>query len=326
MNNRWRSKFAVSTAVAMAVIALPVLGDEIRGKIKSIDRSRSEIVITDEKTENDVIVSLGSLAKGLDRNDRLEKLKEGSRVAIATAIVAAKITLDDEKKPVEGPQQTILQEFWHNFTHNLFKPLLLFFYLGFLVPILRVQFEFPYVIYQGLTIYLLLAIGWHGGEELAKLDGSSVKSIVGFMAVGFVTNFVIGVVAYLALKIVSPRMRRIDQATVAGFYGSDSAGTFVTCQGVLLTAHIASDAYMPVMLAIMEIPGCLVALYLVSRLRHEGMDARGNMANEPGYDRGIMPQPRTSARSKRNSSWHSRKWRHPASMTLLVSIRKSLDS
>jgi uncharacterized protein len=42
---------------------------------------------------------------------------------------------------------TVLLEFWENFRHNLFKPLLLFFYLGFLIPILKVQFEFPYVIY-----------------------------------------------------------------------------------------------------------------------------------------------------------------------------------
>jgi hypothetical protein len=43
------------------------------------------------------------------------------------------------------------------------------------------------------------------------------------------------------------------------------------------------DAYMPVMLAVMEVPGCLVALYLVARLRHKGMDAGGNMPGEPGY-------------------------------------------
>jgi hypothetical protein len=55
--------------------------------------------------------------------------------------------------------------------------------------------------YQALTIYLLLAIGWHGGEELAKLQLRSVASIVGFMGVGFVTNFIIGVAAYLALKV-----------------------------------------------------------------------------------------------------------------------------
>ncbi len=141
------------------------------------------------------------------------------------------------------------------------------------------------------------------------------------MGVGFVTNFIIGVAAYLALKILCPRMRRVDQATVAGYYGSDSAGTFVTCLGVLGTAHIAFDAYMPVMLAIMEIPGCLVALYLVSRLRHEGMDALGNMPDEPGYDpsakplvvarrrAGTSPHDQTRAgRSKKSSSCRSKRW------------------
>jgi uncharacterized protein len=282
-------KVALVLFVAAAVNALPALADEMKGKIKSIDRAKSEIVVTDEKTEKDVTVSLAGLSKGLDKNDSLKGLSEGKRITIESAIVAAKISLDDEPKAEAGPERTILQEFSYNFTHNLFKPLLLFFYLGFLVPILKVEFEFPYVIYQGLTIYLLLAIGWHGGEELAKLKLGSVASIVGFMGVGFVTNFIIGVVAYLSLKVVSPRMRRIDQATVAGYYGSDSAGTFVTCQGVLLTAHIGLDAYMPVMLAVMEIPGCLVALYLVSRLRHEGMDALGNMQGEPGYNPNAKP-------------------------------------
>ena len=285
---RW-PKVGTAILVAVLVVGMPALADEIRGKIKSIDRVRAEIVVADEKLERDVTVSLGTLTKGLGKNDELKNLKEGKRVIVENAIVAARITFDDEPRPEAGQEKSILQEFWHNFTHNLFKPLLLFFYLGFLVPILKVEFEFPYAIYQGLTIYLLLAIGWHGGEELAKLDLSSVRSIVGFMGVGFVTNFVIGVAAYFALKFLCPRMRRIDQATVAGYYGSDSAGTFVTCLGVLGTAHIAFDAYMPVMLAIMEIPGCLVALYLVSGLRHEGMDALGNMQDEPGYNPGARP-------------------------------------
>ena len=176
----------------------------------------------------------------------------------------------------------MLQEFWQNFTHNLFKPLLLFFYFGFLIPILKVRFEFPYVIYQGLTMYLLLAIGWHGGEELAKISSSSISVIVGFMVLGFVTNFIIGGLAYALLSWLT-KLRRVDKATVAGYYGSDSAGTFATCVAVLTAVGMAFNAYMPVMLAVMEIPGCLVALYLVARLRHKGMDAAGNMADEPGY-------------------------------------------
>ncbi|MGA8544662.1 MAG: sodium-dependent bicarbonate transport family permease [Mycobacterium sp.] len=176
----------------------------------------------------------------------------------------------------------MLLEFWENFRHNLFKPLLLFFYLGFFIPILKVQFEFPYVIYQGVTMYLLLAIGWKGGEELATIHVGSISSIVGFIVVGFLLNFLIGFIAYMLLTRMT-KMRRIDRATVAGYYGSDSAGTFATCIGVLATVGMAFNGFMSVMLAVMEMPGCLVALYLAARLRHKGMDELGNMPGEPGY-------------------------------------------
>ena len=177
----------------------------------------------------------------------------------------------------------MLQEFIDNFTHNLFKPLLLFFYAGFLIPILHVKLEFPKAVYQGLTIYLLLAIGWHGGEELAGLEPALYRQAAGFMLIGFCTNFVIGIATYNILRWTT-RLRQVDAATIAGYYGSDSAGTFVTCMGVLAAGHIAFAPYMPVMLAIMEIPGCLVALYLVSKMRQRGMDAAGNMPGESGYN------------------------------------------
>ncbi len=176
----------------------------------------------------------------------------------------------------------MLHEFLSNVLHNLFKPLLLFFYAGFLVPILGVKLEFPKAAYQALTIYLLLAIGWHGGEELAGLEPELYLQAAGFMVLGFCTNAMIAIVAYRGLRWMTS-LRQIDAATVAGYYGSDSAGTFVTCLGVLTAAEIAFAPYMPVMLAVMEVPGCLVALYLVSKLRQTGMDAAGNMPDEPGY-------------------------------------------
>ena len=215
----------------------------------------------------------------------------------------------------------MLDEFWQNFTHNLFKPLLLFFYFGFLIPILKVRFEFPYVIYQGLTMYLLVAIGWQGGEELAKTQPADIDNIAGFAVLGFALNFAIGCLAYFLLKHTT-RLRRVDRATVAGYYGSDSAGTFGTCVAVLAGVHIAFNAYMPVLLAVMEIPGCLVALYLVARLRHRGLSESGYMPDEPGYtppvkvgdpDTAVRPRtigfsrPRTNAASSSSSSsrWKS---------------------
>jgi uncharacterized protein len=176
----------------------------------------------------------------------------------------------------------MLNAFWDNFTHNLFKPLLLFFYFGFLIPILKVRFEFPHGIHQALTVYLLVAIGWQGGEQLAAIKPAHVGAIAGFMVLGFVLNCAIGVITSVALSWLSG-IRRLDKAMVAGYYSSDSAGTFATCVAVLTGLGLAFDAYMPVMLAVMEIPGCLVALYLAARLRKRGMDPAGNMPDEPGF-------------------------------------------
>ena len=78
-------------------------------------------------------------------------------------------------------------------------------------------------------------------------------------------------------------MRQIDCATVGGYYGSDSAGTFLTCVGVLTIMGIKEFGYMPVLLAVMETPGCLVCLTQISRLRRNGMDRYGNMPGEEGY-------------------------------------------
>lgn len=185
-------------------------------------------------------------------------------------------------KAQRGRYVPMLHAILDNISHNMFKPLLLFFYAGFLIPLLKVEFEYPKALYQGLTIVLLLGIGWHGGEELSHLQtGSELAYALGFMFVGFCTNTLIGVLAYMALRMMT-RLRKVDAATVAGYYGSDSAGTFVTCVGFLATLQVAYAPYMPVMLALMEIPGCLVALVLVSHLRQKGMDKEGNMPEEIG--------------------------------------------
>jgi uncharacterized protein len=68
---------------------------------------------------------------------------------------------------------------------------------------------------------------------------------------------------------------------------------------------------MPVMLAVVEIPGCLVALYLVARLRHRGLNESGYMPDEPGYTRparvrvGVGVGPGTAARPAKGESLQS---------------------
>lgn len=134
----------------------------------------------------------------------------------------------------------MFEQFLDTFLRNLYKPLLLFFYLGFLVPLLKVPFEFPCAVYKGLILYLWLSIGWHGSEELAALSARDLGRASGFIALGFVTNLLIGIAAYCVLHFTN--LRQIDAAAVAGYYGSDSAGTFVTCLGLLTASNIAYAA------------------------------------------------------------------------------------
>lgn len=176
--------------------------------------------------------------------------------------------------------QKLFVQFGHNLAINLLKPLLLFFFVGLAIPLLKIHLEFPNSVYQALVIYLLISIGWHGGEQLAELPVSELIHATAFMLVGFLTNTLIGFIAYFVLRTFIPSLRHVDAAVVAAYYGSDSAGTFLTCMGTLLTAHIAFAPYMPVMLAVMEIPGCLVGLYLASRLRRQGLDTDGFMPDE----------------------------------------------
>jgi hypothetical protein len=177
----------------------------------------------------------------------------------------------------------MLDSILNNLVQNLLNPLLLFFFAGFLIPILRVEFEFPKALFQSLTIVLLLSIGWHGGEQLAEIEaGSDLIYAALFIVVGFITNLIIGLIAYGMLRALT-NLRKIDASTIAGYYGSDSAGTFVTALGFLTALNIASAPYMPVMVAVMEIPGCLLSLVLVANLRKNGMDANGNMPGEMDY-------------------------------------------
>lgn len=189
------------------------------------------------------------------------------------------LRLSPSKPPAEGG---VFGSVLNSFVTNLFQPLLLFFFMGFAVPLLKVPLEFPKALYQSLTLYLLVAIGWHGGELMSQQPLAELKVAGGLVFVGLLVNGFIGILATKILEWFTP-MRKLDAVTVGAYYGSDSAGTFVTCLGILAALGILHDSYMPVMLAIMEIPGCLVGLFLVSRLRRMGMDTEGNMPGESGY-------------------------------------------
>lgn len=157
---------------------------------------------------------------------------------------------------------------------NLLLPAVLFFGLGFLAQLIRSDLKFPPDLAKALSIYLLVAIGLHGGMELAKVDASSAAgAVVAALALGFG----LPIVAYFLL-VSAVRLDRLNAAAIAAHYGSVSAGTFVTAVAFLDAARIAYESQPVIMLAIMESPAIIVGLLLanLARQRSPGNGVAGH--------------------------------------------------
>ena len=92
------SRVAFTGSVALLVVGLPVLADELRGTVKSIDRAHSRMVVHDDLAQRDVVVNftkLTALKTKVSRESAIEDLKPGTHVAITDSITASKIDVED---------------------------------------------------------------------------------------------------------------------------------------------------------------------------------------------------------------------------------------
>ena len=151
---------------------------------------------------------------------------------------------------------------------NLLIPAVLFFALGFLARVIRSDLRFPPEMAKALSIYLLVAIGIHGGYELGKADLLTALHAILWAVVLGVT---LPVLAYLAL-VATRRVDGFNAAAIAAHYGSVSAGTFLTAIAFLKSVDVDYESYPVIMLAVMEAPAIVVGLLLAAwtrrRLRH----------------------------------------------------------
>lgn len=143
---------------------------------------------------------------------------------------------------------------------NLLIPAVLFFALGFVARVIKSDLRFPQDLSKILSIYLLMAIGLHGGYELGKADLG-----VAFIAIlwALVLGFTLPVLGYLML-VATGRVDRMNAAAIAAHYGSVSAGTFLTAIAYLDNLNITYESYPVIMLAVMESPAIIVGLLLAS--------------------------------------------------------------
>ena len=148
-------------------------------------------------------------------------------------------------------------------------PIVYFFVLGVAARLLRSDLKLPGVLYESLTIYLLLAIGIKGGVELAS-------HAYGHIAIQLAAALGIGVtIPLIAFPILryAGKLDNYNAGAMAAHYGSVSVVTFAVGMAFLAQRNIAYEAYMPLFVALLEAPGIIVGVML-GRMAESGRESR----------------------------------------------------
>jgi hypothetical protein len=145
---------------------------------------------------------------------------------------------------------------------NLLSPMVLFFALGLAAALARSDLAIPEAVAKTLALYLMLAIGFKGGAEVAA-SGLSGR-MGGVMLAGVVLSFLIPILGYAYLRAAT-RLPSVDAAAVCAHYGSISIVTFVAATETVRGQGLAFEGYLVAVAAVMETPAILSALYLARR-------------------------------------------------------------
>lgn len=182
---------------------------------------------------------------------------------------------------------------------NLLSPMVLAFVLGVVARLARSDLKLPEGIYAALSIYLLFSIGLKGGVSLSATPVAEVwrpavaATLFGAMAPVWIYGVVRG----------AGRMSVANAAALAAHYGSVSVVTFTAAIAFLDTIGLAYEGYMPALVALMEIPAIVVALFIArvrmprdvqtaptpwSEVLHEVLAGRGSVLLIGGLTIGLL--------------------------------------
>jgi uncharacterized protein len=156
---------------------------------------------------------------------------------------------------------------------NLTNPTLLFFLLGIIATTVKSDLEIPESSSKFISLYLLFAIGFKGGQELAHSHFSS--EIIYSIILGLLIASLIPIYTFFILK---RRVSISDAGAVAATYGSVSAVTFVSAVSFLEAQQISFGGHMVAVMALMESPAIIVGVILMMQYDKEAK-TNGSMKN-----------------------------------------------
>ena len=147
----------------------------------------------------------------------------------------------------------------HYLVDNLTNPALLFFFLGLIAVNLKSDLKIPDNSSKFISLYLLLAIGFKGGQELAHSIITS--EIIWSLLFGVLLALIVPIYSYYILRL---KLSVENSGAIAAAYGSVSAVTFVTTISFLEMSDIPFGGHMVAVMALMEAPSIIVGVLLIS--------------------------------------------------------------
>ncbi len=142
---------------------------------------------------------------------------------------------------------------------NLTNPALVFFVLGIVAVYLKSDLTIPENSSKFISLYLLFAIGFKGGQELSH--ETFTFEIGRSMLFGICISLLIPLYTFFILK---RKLSVFDAGAIAAAYGSVSAVTFVTAVSFLETQQLQLHGHMVAIMALMESPAIIMGLILIS--------------------------------------------------------------
>ena len=149
-------------------------------------------------------------------------------------------------------------------TENLTNPALLFFVLGIVAVYLKSDLAIPPNSSKFISLYLLFAIGFKGGQELSHETFN--MEIAWSMLLGI---FISAIIPLYTFYILRTKFSVPDAGAISASYGSVSAVTFITAATYLEMHQLKLDGHMVAIMALMESPAIIMGLLLISIYRQE---------------------------------------------------------
>ncbi|EDL64097.1 sodium-dependent bicarbonate transport family permease [Bacillus sp. SG-1] len=152
---------------------------------------------------------------------------------------------------------------------NILSPAVLFFLMGILAAVVKSDLKFPSGLSEGLSIYLLIAIGLKGGIELSHYSFSMIKAP---MAAALILGAIIPIITLLILRGIKLDLN--NSIGLAATYGSISIVTYGAAVSFLDKSGTPYEGFMNALVVLMESPAILVSLLLLKMIENsKGLNA-----------------------------------------------------